>query len=49
MRKFAKKIWPFVVVVSLVVTSVETWNVTRSSEVNAGEKQSNTKIKNLWC
>ncbi|MED3275341.1 alkaline phosphatase [Bacillus thuringiensis serovar silo] len=47
MRNFVKKTWPFAVVASLVVTSVATWNVTRSSEVNADEKNSNTKIKNV--
>lgn len=47
MINFVKKAWPFAVVASLVVTSVATWNVTRSSEVNADEKNSNTKIKNV--
>lgn len=32
---------------SLVVTSVATWNFTRSSEVNADENGSNAKIKNV--
>ncbi|PGB02983.1 alkaline phosphatase [Bacillus toyonensis] len=47
MRNFVKKTWPLAVMASLVVTSVATWNVTRSSEVNADEKNSNTKIKNV--
>ncbi|HHK5536454.1 TPA: alkaline phosphatase, partial [Bacillus mobilis] len=47
MINFVKKAWPFAVVASLVVTSVATWNVTRSNEVNADEKGSNTKIKNV--
>ena len=47
MRKLVKKTWPFAVMVSLIVTSVVTWNVTRSSEVNAEEKESNTRIKNV--
>ena len=32
---------------SLAVTSVATWNFTRSSEVNADENGSNAKIKNV--
>ncbi len=42
-----KKAWPFAVVASLAVTSVATWNFTRSSEVNADENGSNAKIKNV--
>lgn len=47
MKKFVKKAWPFAVVASLAVTSVATWNFTRSSEVNADENGSNAKIKNV--
>ncbi len=47
MRKFINKAWPFAIVASLAVTSVVTWNITRFSEVNAEEKESNTKIKNV--
>ena len=42
-EKFVKKAWPFAVVASLAVTSVATWNFTRSSEVNADENGSNAK------
>ena len=47
MKKFVKKAWPFAVVASLAVTSVATWNFTRSSEVSADENGSNAKIKNV--
>ncbi|WP_144497371.1 alkaline phosphatase [Bacillus toyonensis] len=47
MRKFINKAWPFAIVASLAVTSVVPWNITRFSEVNAKEKESNTKIKNV--
>ncbi|QIE38724.1 alkaline phosphatase [Bacillus tropicus] len=47
MKKFVKKAWPFAVIASLAVTSVVTWNFTRSSEVSADESGSNAKIKNV--
>ena len=46
-EKVCEKAWPFAVVASLAVTSVATWNFTRSSEVNADENGSNAKIKNV--
>ncbi len=46
-EKVCEKAWPFAAVVSLAVTSVATWNFTRSSEVNADENGSNAKIKML--
>lgn len=47
MKKFVKKHTSFAVVASLAVTSVATWNFTRSSEVSADENGSNAKIKNV--
>ncbi|MGG2018401.1 alkaline phosphatase [Bacillus sp. S10(2024)] len=47
MKKFMKKAWPFAVVSSLALTSVVTWNMTRSEVIKADEKESDAKIKNV--
>ncbi|MEI4829364.1 alkaline phosphatase [Bacillus sp. FJAT-53711] len=47
MKKFMKKAWPFAVVSSLALTSIVTWNVTRSDVIKADEKEDNAKIKNV--
>ena len=46
-EKFVKKHGHLQLWRSLAVTSVATWNFTRSSEVNADENGSNAKIKNV--
>ncbi|ENQ3104157.1 alkaline phosphatase [Bacillus cereus] len=47
MKKFMKKAWPFAVVSSLALTSVVTWNMTRSDVIKADEKENDAKIKNV--
>ncbi|WP_242222842.1 alkaline phosphatase [Bacillus cereus group sp. BfR-BA-01380] len=47
MKKFMKKAWPFAVVSSLALTSIVTWNMTRSDVIKADEKENDTKIKNV--
>lgn len=42
-----KKAWPFAVVSSLALTSIVTWNMTRSDVIKADEKENDTKIKNV--
>jgi len=42
-----KKAWPFAVVSSLALTSVVTWNMTRSDVIKADEKENDAKIKNV--
>ena len=42
-----KKAWPFAVVSSLALTSIVTWNMTRSDVIKADEKENDAKIKNV--
>jgi alkaline phosphatase len=46
-RNFLKKTWPVAVVSSLALTSVVTWNMTRSDAIKANAQKKDAEIKNV--
>jgi alkaline phosphatase len=47
MKKMMKKAWPIAVVSSLALTSIITWNITRSDVIKADAQKDDAEIKNV--